>query len=257
MLLVLFLFALAIIGIIAPKNAGIESTENKVYTIESKEKKAKIKITWNANGGTINGKKTITTTINKGKKIAKLPTTPKRTGYTFKGWYSKKNGGSKISVNTKATKKTTYLAQWKKGTNTGKTNPTAPLWKNELGKTEKEKVLNYFKKKITGTWETENKDRKLFYYADGTFFARDNNPKLYSFEEKGNISSIRIFGYSNFECVLELSVDMQSRMLDKDGWTHWRYPYPSNEYKASFSMENGKIKAYTEMNTKIFYRSFN
>ena len=104
MILVLFLFALAIIGIIAPINAAIESAEDKFYTIESKEKTAKLKITWNANGGKVDGKNTVTTTVIKGKKIAKLPTSPKRTGYSFKGWFTKKSGGSKITVNTKPSK---------------------------------------------------------------------------------------------------------------------------------------------------------
>ena len=47
-------------------------------------------------------------------KIGKLPATPKRSGHTFSGWYTKKTGGSKIGVNTKPTKAVTYYAQWKK-----------------------------------------------------------------------------------------------------------------------------------------------
>ena len=97
-ILVLFLFALAIIGIIAPINAAIESAENIVknekkdtgITIDSKTKTIGYKITWNANGGKIASKKTITSGVVKGQKIAKLPPTPKRTGYTLKGWYTKK-----------------------------------------------------------------------------------------------------------------------------------------------------------------------
>jgi len=82
--------------------------------IESKSKAISYKITWNANGGKIGSKKTVTSTVKKGSKIKKLPTTPKRTGYTFKGWYTKKSGGTKISKNTKPSKSVTYLAQWKK-----------------------------------------------------------------------------------------------------------------------------------------------
>jgi uncharacterized repeat protein (TIGR02543 family) len=82
--------------------------------IESKEKAASYKITWNGNGGKIGSKKTVSATVKKGSKIKNLAKTPKRSGYTFKGWYTKKSGGTKISKNTKPTKSVTYYAQWKK-----------------------------------------------------------------------------------------------------------------------------------------------
>jgi len=85
-------------------------------------KAANVKVTWNANGGKIGTKNTKFTKIKKGTKIKKLPTTPKRIGYTFKGWYTKKTGGKKITINTKATKKVTHYAQWKRSlTSTEKT----------------------------------------------------------------------------------------------------------------------------------------
>ena len=61
-------------------------------------------------------KKTVATTVKKGSKINKLAATPKRSGYTFKGFFTKKSGGTKISKNTKPSKSLTYYAQWKKGT---------------------------------------------------------------------------------------------------------------------------------------------
>ena len=71
----------------------------------------KVKITWNANGGKIGTAKTKTISYTKGKKIAKLQAA-KQTGYTLKGWYTKKSGGTKVTKSTKTTKKTTYYAQW-------------------------------------------------------------------------------------------------------------------------------------------------
>jgi len=113
-ILILLIFAIAIAGIIAPASAAVDSADNnKVYSVESKEKSAANKITWNANGGTIGSKKTITTNVKKGSKIGKLPTTPKRSGHTFNSWYTKKTGGNKITANTKPTKAVTYYAQWK------------------------------------------------------------------------------------------------------------------------------------------------
>ena len=87
--------------------------------IEEKYKKvSKNKIIFNANGGKIGSKNTVVKNINKGAKISKFPASPKRTGYNFKGWYSKKSGGTKISVSTKPAKRVTYYAQWTKKSNT-------------------------------------------------------------------------------------------------------------------------------------------
>ena len=73
----------------------------------------KVKITWNANGGKIGGVKTKAVKVKKGAKIGKLPTA-KRAGYTFKGWWTKKTDGKKVTTKTKATKKATYWAHWAK-----------------------------------------------------------------------------------------------------------------------------------------------
>ena len=86
--------------------------ENTGMIIESQSKTASCKVTWNANGGKIGAKKTIATTVKKGSKINKLAASPKRSKYTFKGWYTKKTGGTKITKNTKPSKSVTYYAQW-------------------------------------------------------------------------------------------------------------------------------------------------
>jgi uncharacterized repeat protein (TIGR02543 family) len=90
-------------------NIGTTDNSDKVVT---KAKAATIKVTWNGNGGKIGTKKTTFTSIKKGAKIKKLPTTPKRVGYAFKGWYTKKSGGTKVTTKTKPKKKITYYAQW-------------------------------------------------------------------------------------------------------------------------------------------------
>ena len=58
--------------------------------------------------------KTKVTTHTTGAKVKKLPTTPKRVGYVFNGWYTKKTGGTKVTVNTKIKKKVNHYAQWAK-----------------------------------------------------------------------------------------------------------------------------------------------
>jgi len=117
-IMVLLIFAVAIIGIIAPVNATVNSIsgENKVYTIESKAKTSYIKVYLDSNGGRFPGftSKRIVKTIKKGSKIGTMPTPPYRSGYTFKGYYTKKTGGKKISKNTRPTKKVVYYTHWKK-----------------------------------------------------------------------------------------------------------------------------------------------
>ncbi len=49
--------------------------------------------------------------VPKGKPVGVLPQ-PKRDGYSFTGWYTKKAGGAKVTASTKFTKATTLYARW-------------------------------------------------------------------------------------------------------------------------------------------------
>ena len=71
----------------------------------------KVKVTFNVNGGKALSKAKKTKSITAGKKVGTLPKVTRK-GYTFKGWYTKKSGGKKISKNTQIKKKTTYYARW-------------------------------------------------------------------------------------------------------------------------------------------------
>ena len=68
-------------------------------------------VTFNANGGKIDGAASVKVLVQKGKAVGTLPKASK-SGYSFKGWYTKKSKGSKISANTKIKKNITYYAQW-------------------------------------------------------------------------------------------------------------------------------------------------
>jgi uncharacterized repeat protein (TIGR02543 family) len=72
------------------------------------------KVTFNANKGKVSGKAKLAKKVKYGAKLGKLPT-PTRKGYKFKGWYTKKSDGTKITATTKMpAKNVTYYAQWKK-----------------------------------------------------------------------------------------------------------------------------------------------
>ena len=67
------------------------------------------KVALNANGGVLQYGNSIA--VAKGKAVGALES-PTRDGYTFKGWFTKKSGGTKITAKTKVTKNVTYYAQW-------------------------------------------------------------------------------------------------------------------------------------------------
>jgi uncharacterized repeat protein (TIGR02543 family) len=70
--------------------------------------------TFHANGGKIAGKAKFVKIVQHKAKLGKLRT-PKRAGYKFKGWYTKKKGGKKIKSSTKMpAKDMIWYAQWKK-----------------------------------------------------------------------------------------------------------------------------------------------
>jgi uncharacterized repeat protein (TIGR02543 family) len=81
---------------------------------DAKGKLITVNITFNANGGKID-KEAKLIVKNTCIRNMKLPKNPIRSGYVFKGWYTKKEGGTKITKNTAVplTKKT-YYAQWTK-----------------------------------------------------------------------------------------------------------------------------------------------
>lgn len=99
---------------------------------------AKPKMNFDATGGKVSKKyKKVTYS----KKYGKLPT-PKRKGYYFRGWYTKKKGGSRITSNmvSKRAKDSTIYARWKAKKISVKFNPNG-------GKVKKTKKVVTFDKK--------------------------------------------------------------------------------------------------------------
>ena len=80
-------------------------------------------ITFDGNGGSP-ANSTMTTT---GKKLASLPTATRSGRYSFDGWYTKKNGGTKITTATVFEKDTTVYAHWTYTGSTGGGVTTYPI----------------------------------------------------------------------------------------------------------------------------------
>lgn len=88
----------------------------KAITVDDIKKYVKIAdVAFNANGGKSEFSKL---TVLNGEKYGKLPSV-ERKGYTFKGWYTKKTGGKKVTKDTKAVFGTLY-ARWTKVTKPAK-----------------------------------------------------------------------------------------------------------------------------------------
>ena len=138
-----------------------------VFPITTVEAAApKVSITWNANGGKIGNTKSRAVSVTSGNKIGKLPTV-KRTGYTFRGWYTKKTNGTKITKNTIAGKKATYYAQWKAKQYT--------LTFNANGGTVSKKSKKITFNKAFGTLPTP---KRYGYTFNGWYTAKDAGKKV-------------------------------------------------------------------------------
>lgn len=99
-----------------------------------------VTVTWNAsaNGGTINGQSSVTTSVTSGS-VASAPSyTPAKTGHTFKGWYTAASGGSLYS-SVSVTSARTFYAQFTPATYTitwnlgdGRTETTSQAYGEKL-----------------------------------------------------------------------------------------------------------------------------
>lgn len=86
-------------------------TKNQTLYAQWKKNQETCKVSFNRNGGSKVSKSSVT--IEKNNNIGKLPTA-ERKGYAFKGQYTKKSGGTKITTTYKVTKNQTLYAQWTK-----------------------------------------------------------------------------------------------------------------------------------------------
>jgi uncharacterized repeat protein (TIGR02543 family) len=158
--------------------------------------------------------------VKKGKKIGKLPTTPKRVGYTFKGWYTKKIGGTKISKNTIIKKNTIYYAQWIKRSTSLSTDEKMLVKTWVRNDYVRNKLILYIFKN-DGTFE---------FWEDGQYYSTYYDAKL---DVKGNykVSSGKLY-LTNL------------KSYSGDTW-------PNMVVEYSFGKENGK----TTLNIARLYKT--
>jgi uncharacterized repeat protein (TIGR02543 family) len=130
---------------------------------------AQFTVTFDANKGKISGKAKLVKSVTHKSKLGKLPA-PKRAGYAFKGWYTAKSDGKKISANTEVTSNTTFYARWQiksykatfnanKGKLSGKSKLVRKLkYKSKLGKLKTPKRAGY---KFKGWYTKKSGGKKI------------------------------------------------------------------------------------------------
>ena len=148
-------------------------------------------VTWDAgsNGGTIDGKASFSETVKLNSKPTTPGSVPVKTGYTFKGWFTAKTGGSLYSTVT-ITSSTTFYAQfaankytvtWDLGTGQSETTEQTYGEKLLLPKDPERKnaeFLGWFTEKDGGT----EVDSNTIYTTDGetTYYAHWEITEVFS-----------------------------------------------------------------------------
>ena len=148
-------------------------------------------VTWDAgsNGGTIDGKASFSETVKPNSKPTAPGSVPVKTGYTFKGWFTAKTGGSLYSTVT-ITSSTTFYAQfaankytvtWDFGTGQSETTEQTYGEKLLLPKDPERKnaeFLGWFTEKDGGT----EVDSNTIYTTDGetTYYAHWEITEVFS-----------------------------------------------------------------------------
>lgn len=147
-----------------------------LFRLEGTIGKTPAVVTFNANEGTCD---TATATVADGK-LASLPT-PTREGYTFIGWYTEKDGGTKVTADTVFADDATVYARW--------TEKVAVVDMDGLTKA----AITYGSTYGTGTYHSDhfNSDVMFTYKTTGSAIF----PKEYKIKDQFDLSFNILYGH--------------------------------------------------------------
>ena len=130
-------------------------------------------VTWDAgsNGGTIDGKASFSETVKPNSKPTAPGSVPVKTGYTFKGWFTAKSGGSLYSTVT-ITSSTTFYAQFE-------ANKYAVTWDLDTGQSETTEQT-YGEKLVLPTEPTRKNAEFLGWFTSATGGAEVDSNTIYT-----------------------------------------------------------------------------
>ena len=130
-------------------------------------------VKWDAgsNGGTIDGKASFSETVKPNSKPTAPGSVPVKTGYTFKGWFTAKNGGSLYSTVT-ITSSVTFYAQFE-------ANKYTVTWDLGTGQSETTKQT-YGEKLVLPTEPTRKNAEFLGWFTEATGSTQVNSNTVYT-----------------------------------------------------------------------------
>ncbi len=182
-----------------------ESTVTVTKAIKPTAKPATVsyRVTYQGNGGKIGNVTLKTATKKKNEILGTLPT-PKRSGYQFLGWYTRKTGGSKVSGQLKVQGNLTLYAQWQK----------------KLGKT-----------KITVTADTKRSYKVSFKKVKGAkgYEVYRSTKKKSGYKKIASLSSKK----SNY---------VDENLVNKKTYYYYVLPYQTVNGKKSYGAKSNVVK---------------
>ena len=130
-------------------------------------------VKWDAgsNGGTIDGKASFSETVKPNSKPTAPGSVPVKTGYTFKGWFTAKNGGSLYSTVT-ITSSVTFYAQFE-------ANKYTVTWDLGTGQSETTEQT-YGEKLVLPTEPTRKNAEFLGWFTEATGSTQVNSNTVYT-----------------------------------------------------------------------------
>ena len=132
------------------RNMFLESNFDGYATLNIVEEAPVTKtVTFNSNGGT---SPNVFRKYVQGSAIVKVPR-PKKTGYSYTGWWTAESGGTRISSETVVMDNVTYYAQWEEGENSTTVDDDGVRWSaRDSGYAGSKSVVSYYpqtRKKVT------------------------------------------------------------------------------------------------------------
>jgi len=152
---------------------------NRFYTVSSPSvavttnANPEYTVTFDANGGSCSPTSKV---VRVGNAYGDLPNAT-RTGYTFNGWYTEKNGGSQVTKDTKmnTAKNHTLYAHWTANQYTLIVNPNGGTYDNSTSAVTKSPKLIY----DSGNWYSIGKATRTGYNLIGYFTSATGGTKVY------------------------------------------------------------------------------
>lgn len=191
-------------------------------------------VTFDANGGSVTPTSAETGTDGK---LATLPT-PTRSGYSFDGWYTMKEGGTEITAEKVYTADTAIYAHWvgpfsfAELPETGVTNITVPAGDYYTGVAAKDAFILYWGENI----ETDG-DFLLFDYVDTDI----NGYHSWMITIENGVAVATDGGFAEYYTTL----DLINNMPFYDSWDKWvNGTYTAiHTHAFTYTANNGKITA--------------